>query len=401
MKVGIYFPGFTPESGGGYSFEQSILTSLCDLAPQSRHHFTLLFDSTSPLSIVVPDKAKNLHAVYLEKPTLVEKMKALPKRIARKLGWRINAIIEYPFQKAVKRKKIEFMCFLTTIFRFTDVPYAATVWDIQHRLQHWFPEVSLNGEWDQRESYYSTYLRRAAYIITPNHVGEQELSFFYQLPKERFKILPHPTPQIEALPAEDEIARVLRKYQIPKGYLFYPAQFWPHKNYANLLLALQCLRDQHKMPMHLVLTGSDQGNMKYIQSLAEQMGLANLVHFLGFIPREDLIALYCGAEVLTFVTLFGPENLPPLEAFACGCPVIASDVAGAKEQLGDAALLIDGRKPEEIAQAVKALYNAPELKASLIAKGKSRAARFTSAVFVKGIFSLCDEFETIRRNWQD
>ena len=88
----------------------------------------------------------------------------------------------------------------------------------------------------------------------------------------------------------------------------------------------------------LVLVGDDKGQAGHVASLVREMGLSDSVHQLGFVETEELVALYRGAHSLLYLS-FGPENLPPLEAYALGCPVVASDVPGAREQLGEAALL--------------------------------------------------------------
>jgi glycosyltransferase involved in cell wall biosynthesis len=309
-------------------------------------------------------------------------------------------VVESPLQKKVKEKNIEFMWFLTPIYESVDIPYIATMFDIQHRLQPWFPEVGTNVMWNYRESYYSTHLRRATYIITPNEIGMKELALFYQITPDRFRLLQHPVPSVEAPMSSEDIQKVLEKHKIPPLYLIYPAQFWPHKNHVNLLLALQILRDQYQIDIDLVLVGSEKGNMQFVQDVAKRLSLSQHVHFLGFVPRYELIALYQGAFALTYVSFFGPENLPPLEAFACECPVIASDVPGSKEQFDDAALIVKGHQPEDIAQAVKKLINDPALRKSFIEKGKKRAMRYTSNDYVQDIFRMLNEFEPVRRNWQ-
>jgi glycosyltransferase involved in cell wall biosynthesis len=132
---------------------------------------------------------------------------------------------------------------------------------------------------------------------------------------------------------------------------------------------------------------------------AEELNLSTQVHFLGFVPREDLLSLYHNAFALTYLTFFGPENLPPLEAFALGCPVIASNVSGAQEQLGNAALLVDPKDPNQIALAIKSLHEDISLRYTLIQRGLERAHRWTGKDYVKGVFSILDEFEPIRRCW--
>ena len=212
---------------------------------------------------------------------------------------------------------------------------------------------------------------------------------FYQIPLARFRRLRHPVPHIEKKPTEDEVASILNKYSIPNQYIFYPAQFWAHKNHINLLKALILLHQNYHINLDLVFTGSDQGNLEYIKNTVQNLQLNEKVHFLGFVPHDDLIGLYVGAFALTYVTYFGPENLPPLEAFAYGCPVIASAYAGAKEQLGDAALMVNGSKPEEIALAVKKVNDDPYLREKLVRKGLVRARKNIPVRIMCGMFLQC------------
>lgn len=400
MRIGVYVVDFPPEAGGGYTFQQEILASLEGVAPESRHRFTVFLDGVTQANARHYVTTGNLETVLLEPQENRSRISTLVRKVGRKLGWKLNLNSESPFQKAAHRENIQFVWFPTPVFSPAEIPYIATMWDIQHRLQPWFPEVGNRRVWNHRESYYPNYFRRATYVVTGSKEGCKELSFFCQVPLDRFRILPLPAPKFDRLPSEEKVAAVLANYGISRDYLFYPSQFWPHKNHANLLLGLKILRDKHRLTIPLVLTGSDQGNRRYIENLVSQLGLIDQVHLLGFVPKEDMITLYVGAFALTDVTFFGPDNLPPLEAFACGCPVIASNVPGVEEQLGAAAILIDPRKPEEIAEAVIRLRTNPEFRQSLIARGHARAAQFTGAEYVRGIFALLDEFEPIRRNWK-
>jgi Glycosyltransferase len=280
-----------------------------------------------------------------------------------------------------------------------EIPYITVIWDLQHRVQPCFPEVSEHGRWNWRERNFADLCRRASIIITGTNAGKAEIEYFYQVPANRIKILPHPTPRFALdAPSRDDGA-ILNKYHIPEGYLFYPAQFWAHKNHAGLLLAAQLLRDTYNLTFPLVFVGADRGNCKHVRELVDRLDLAGQVYFLGFVPQNDLISLYRKAFALTYMTFFGPENLPPLEAFALGCPVIASKVEGAEEQLGDAAVLVDPKDARQVALAVKSLHDDVTLRQMLIQRGLTRARRFTGEDFVSGIFSALDDFELVRRCW--
>jgi glycosyltransferase involved in cell wall biosynthesis len=191
------------------------------------------------------------------------------------------------------------------------------------------------------------------------------------------------------------------KYKIPEGYLFYPAQFWPHKNHIGILYAVNLLREKYGIKIPAVFVGSDTGNLRHIQEKVVELKLTSQIYLLGFVSLDDMASLYRKAFALIYPTYFGPENLPPLEAFALGCPVIASDVPGAKEQLGNAALLVDPKNPEAIAFAVKLLYNDPALKQTIVKRGAKRASNWTGKDFVKSIYQIIDELEPIRRCWSN
>lgn len=166
----------------------------------------------------------------------------------------------------------------------------------------------------------------------------------------------------------------------------------------NLLIAIKQLSDEG-LRIPLMLTGSDFGNQNFVKAKIHELGLDEQVKLLGFVETPELISLYQNALAMTYLSFFGPENLPPLEAFALGCPVIAAKVDGAEEQIGDAGLLVDPADPEAIADAIRGLYKDKNLRSDLIARGRAIATRWSSDDFVKGVFKILDEFEPIRRNW--
>ena len=241
------------------------------------------------------------------------------------------------------------------------VPYIATVWDLEHRKQPCFPEVSTIGwRWEDRERNYRRLLPRATRVITGTSTGKKEIVSFYGVNPDNVHVCHFPRTTIFiAFPLD------ARKCNIDNPFIFYPAQFWRHKNHVNLFLALRLLNANSDDPLRLVLTGSDKGIFQYIKETVHQLGLAQQVHILDFVSREDLIGLYRQAVALVFPSFFGPDNLPPLEAFAAGCPVAAARVAGADEQLGDAAILFDPANPTEIAETIRRIRDNEELRAEL------------------------------------
>ena len=289
------------------------------------------------------------------------------------------------------------------------VPHIITVWDVEHRRQPYFPEVSTTDcpfisinrfeGWENRERYYQRILLRAARVLTGTQAGKKEITSLYGVNPENVHVVPFPADDLFHDASAGKFFNAHTKYGINDSFIFYPAQFWPHKNHANLLLALQLLNANSDDPLELVLTGSDQGNLHYVKETVQRLGLVQQVHILGFVSREDLVGLYRQAVALVFPSFFGPDNLPPLEAFATGCPVAAARVPGADEQLGDAAILFDPADPTEIAEAIRRIRDNEPLRAELIRRGRERVAARTAKDYVERICNILDELEPIRRCW--
>lgn len=375
MRVGIVLGRADPTAGGGHTFQTEILDALLSQGFRSSHSFVLFCHSDTAAKLANRHFA-NIEIVILDK----EGGKA------RSLDAQVNAVgVDFVWQLGAPGLVLE-------------TPYMVVVWDLQHRLQPWFPEVSANGTWQHRETHHREVLGRAAKIIVGTQTGKAEVERFFGVDSSRIIILPHPTPQF-ALHAKQTATSVAARIGVTGDYLFYPAQFWAHKNHVNLLHALDRLKNAYNRRFDMVFVGADHGNLEHVRHVSEDLGLVDKTHFLGFIPRDDLIGLYREAFALAYVTFFGPENLPPLEAFALGCPVIASKVPGAEEQLQDAAIFVDPKSPDDIAKAVMRLQEDAGLRENLMVKGRDIAAQRSSETFVAAALAVLDDFEAIRRCW--
>ncbi|MBO3458945.1 glycosyltransferase family 4 protein [Aetokthonos hydrillicola Thurmond2011] len=408
MRVGIIFRGGLPEVGGGYTFSHEILESIANFCSHSSHSFIIF--STNKQSPNALSKWTNIEHISLYTSFKIRwkyRFLAIRDAVLKKLNnyKKVKFNIENWHRKfiltSLKNNNIDIIWETGPDCLTMEVPYIMTVWDLQHRMQPYFPEVSVKGEWDMREQSYATQLKRAAFVLTGTEAGKAEINQLYQVPAQRIKVLPFPTPGFALDSVVDDGEHILKKYNLPNNYLFYPAQFWPHKNHVGLLLAVKWLKDKYGINFPVVFTGSDHGNEKYVRQTVCDLDLSKQVYFLGFVPKKDLTLLYYHAFSLTFLTFFGPDNLPPLEAFALGCPVVASRVSGAEEQLGDAALLVDPKDTEEIALAIKSLWDDMTLRQSLIERGFVRANKWIGKDYIKGIFSLLDEFTAVRRCWSN
>jgi glycosyltransferase involved in cell wall biosynthesis len=377
MRVGIHIAGSaTPMAGGEYTFVTNLLAALARAQKNSSHELVLC---CSGAATDLNRKFPSFETIDVNQIPQGERWEASMAGLLHWHGIQFNLLMQH--------------WAMTTL----DIPYATHLWDIQHRNNPWFPEVSHGGAWEKREELLSRVLRRAAIIIVGSDTSREEVSRYYQVLKERVCILPFP-------PADFALDRrliksVARERCISNDFLFYPAQFWAHKNHVLLLEACRQVRDRLDWNLDLVFVGSDKGNETYLRDYADRIGISTAVHFLGHVKQEKLIQLYRQAFCLAFPSLCGPENLPPLEAFGLGCPVLASDIPGAREQFGDAALLFDPKSVTDFVDRLIELKGADARK-SLIAAGHKRATRYTWDHYARDFLTILDDFWPLRRCWK-
>jgi glycosyltransferase involved in cell wall biosynthesis len=259
------------------------------------------------------------------------------------------------------------------------LPFTITIFDICHRDAPEFDEVREFGHFERREKLFSSASTKAVLVVANSAELIEDMGRCYGLDSNRAVCIPF-SPSIYVTRTDTDAALadadVLRKYRLEPGYLFYPAQFWSHKNHAALLAAAALLRDKGSMH-RLVFCGSDRGTRERINSLAARYGISDQVSIIGFVDSEELGALYRAATALVMPSYFGPANLPPLEAWTVGTPVIYPEAF--KGFAGDAAILFDYDNPASLAEAITRA-GPPEVRASLRRAGEVRLQHFAEQI---------------------
>jgi glycosyltransferase involved in cell wall biosynthesis len=176
---------------------------------------------------------------------------------------------------------------------------------------------------------------------------------------------------------KDEVRTIKKKYDLPDRFLLYTASSLPHKNHKNLLEAFKVVKEGME-DIKLVLIGArDYGYQEIVQKI-KALGIENDVIFLGWLPFEDIPAIYCASHVFVFPSLHEGFGLPVIEAMASGVPVVCSGIEPLTEIAADAALFIDPYNPRDMAKGIiKVLEDKGGLRKKLINKGLKRAGEFT------------------------
>jgi len=217
-------------------------------------------------------------------------------------------------------------------------------------------------------------------LFTVSEASKRDILRFYpHADPERILVIPNAidTALIED-PGEEERQRVKERYQIRGRFVLYAGNIKPHKNLERLIEAFGILkqRPDHE-DLKLIIIGEDLNRFATLRRRVEAVRVRQDVRFFGFVPETTLAALYRMAEVFAFPSLYEGFGLPPLEAMACGTPVVTSNISSLPEVVGDAALLVDPHDVEDIAGALERVLTDEALRSDLKARGRIRARQFS------------------------
>ena len=311
-----------------------------------------------------------------------------------------------PFERRLIQQNIDLVYFLAPSSWARDldeINYITTVWDLCHRDDPEFPEVRWNRQFEARDRNYRALLPRATAIFVDSELGKKNVVHRYGIDEERVHVMPF---QAAAATRESKETGsrssidVRAKYHLDVPNVFYPAQFWAHKNHVYLLEGLRALEQQYGLRIGAIFSGGDQGNLAYVKSYVRKLDLEDRVRFVGFVENEEIPELYRQSVALVMPSYFGPTNLPPLEAFELGVPVLYSDKSGLRDQVGDAALLMDLSDPVSMADHLKNLIEDPGLRSKLVEAGKERLKYFDSMDRVGILKRVLEDFRRRRQTWE-
>ncbi|MBI5300725.1 MAG: glycosyltransferase family 4 protein [Chloroflexi bacterium] len=252
-----------------------------------------------------------------------------------------------------------------------------TVFTLHDLIFQFFPEYHLPlNRWFLTNAM-PHFLRRADAIIAVSECTKRDAIRFYNLPPEKITVI-HEAADPALRPVDDPalIANVCARYADNQPFLLFVSTIEPRKNIRAIVDALRVLRE-HGITHRLLIVGRKGWLYQPTFDHVSQTGMENAVLFLDFVPDADLRALYAACDTFVFPSLYEGFGLPPLEAMACGAPVIASNTSSLPEVLGDAALFVNPREVGEIANAIERVICDPALRDELRAKGFAQAARFS------------------------
>ncbi|HEY8667879.1 MAG TPA: glycosyltransferase [Tepidisphaeraceae bacterium] len=340
-------------------------------------------------------------------------VKVLPPPIFDRLR-RIDASMQYTLKRTTLMREIGadllFSVFTAPNFYDPPVPVVSVVYDLQYL---YYPQFFPANELYYRDKHFREAVRVAGKVCCISDFVRGTVLENTGLPPERvktvhirlYKRIAHPTPQ--------RLEEEMKKRGLKAGrYLFFPANFWPHKNHQMLLTAYRMYRQKHPdSDLKLVFTGAPDERMKFLRDQAvAQMGLADHVLFCGYVKNDEFAAILQGCRAVIFPSLYEGFGMPVLEAMAFGKPVMCSDVTSLPEVAGEAALQFDPRRPADMLAAMERIADDDDLVAEMVKKGERRVkewgdeermAREYLAVFREVIGSRGPFTNTVQGLWAD
>ncbi len=234
-------------------------------------------------------------------------------------------------------------------------------------------------------------LKKAAMVLTPSAFSKGNIERILKFPGSRIQVIPQGIDAtFRCLENRNAVEEVKKKYGISGNYIFNAGGESVWKNVSNLIKAYALLVKQGTK-QKLVITGiRNPAIVEKHQKETADLGLTGAVKILGYVSREELVALYNGAEIFVYPSLLEGFGFPPAEAMACGAPVAASDACSIPEVVGDAGLLFDGRFPEQIAEKMSMLLGSEPLRQEYRRRGLERVRQFAWPLTAKRTLDILE-----------
>jgi glycosyltransferase involved in cell wall biosynthesis len=320
----------------------------------------------------------NLYTLYVTKPVALERFNNRWPNFQVKQTLPHTPLVRIPLTLSLelRRHPVDILHVQYTAPPFAPCPVVATIHDLA--FEH-LPETFNLRSWMQLRLTVRWTARRAAHIITVSEYSRGDISRTYGIAPERITVTPEAAPaHFSPITNETELRRIRESYGIHENYILSLCSIQPRKNLVRLIEAYSCLRrvrSEGKLPQ-LVLAGKRGWLDDETFRAAERHALGRDILFTGYVPEQDLVGLYSGANCFVYPSYFEGFGLPVVEAMQCGVPVIAGNRTSLPEVVGDAGLLVDPFDTQALVNALMQVIDDSEYRAALRAKGLERAKNF-------------------------
>lgn len=242
--------------------------------------------------------------------------------------------------------------------------------------------------------YWRFALRRACHkasqVLAVSESTKRDLVRFMQVPEDKVKVV-YPCVSLAHTESSPEtLAHMRNRYSLPENYVLYVGALHPRKNLGNLVKAFSIARANTRLRHKLVLAGSGWAIEPILEEIA-RCGVQDEVILTGEIPESDLPLIYKGADLLVFPSHYEGFGYPPLEAMACGTPVIVSNTSSLPEVVGNTGRLVDPADPDDIAEKIIQVLQCPSLAEEMRSSALERSQQFSMNRMMNGIMAVYED----------
>lgn len=240
-------------------------------------------------------------------------------------------------------------------------------------------------------------IERSDKIITISENTKKDLIEIFNLPAKKIEVI-YCGVSPNFAPIEDKkiIRDILTRYNISQPYVLCVAtSLGKNKNLETLIRSFKVLKDKHRVNHRLVIVGRKSEEYEILLRLASELGIDDRVVFTGEVLEDELICIYNGADVFVFPSLYEGFGLPPLEAMACGLPVVVANTSSLPEVVKDAGILVEPCDVEQIAESIYKIISDSEFKNNLIKKSLERAKAFSWEKCAKETIQVYNEISNV------
>jgi len=239
-------------------------------------------------------------------------------------------------------------------------------------------------------------------VATVSHVTSQSLIKHLKTPPEKITVIPNGVgPHFRRITDPVILGATRHKYGLRHPFVLGVGTLEPRKNHLGLIKAFAQAQKKRKGPAMLALAGGSGWLYEKTRQAVEELRLEHKVRFLGRVSDLELISLYSMADVFVFPSFFEGFGLPPLEAMACGAPVITSNTSALPEVVGDAALLVDPYDVSALGHAITRLLEDEQLREGLQQKGYQRVQHYTWHASASKMLSVYQKLYSGATNFAD
>ncbi|MEI6788117.1 MAG: glycosyltransferase family 1 protein [bacterium] len=223
-------------------------------------------------------------------------------------------------------------------------------------------------------------VRKATRIIVPSETTRTDLLRYFPAAANNVRVIPLGVrPEFRILRNEDAFRRIRLEYRLPEHFILFVGGMEPKKNLTSLIKAYRLLRQNPAITHQLVIVGAPSWDQANVMRAIREQNVEHNVIVTGFIPFDKLTLLYNMAALFVFPSLYEGFGLPPLEAMACGTPVVISDRGALPEIAGPAAITTDALATDRLAVAMETVLTDDEVRTDLIARGLNHVRKFSWA----------------------